>query len=716
MPDWKRIVRERLAALDLDPTVEADIVEELSGHLEDRFHELTSQGIPPNAAETILLADGLSDRALSDALAGHRKRQHSSPLGGTERPGWFGGLRADFRYAVRALRKRPGLTLIAVITLTLGIGVNTAIFGYVNALLVRPLPFEQSEQLVTFWGTAPEKGLPVVNYPEALYDYYHKRLRAVQPLAMYGRSDFTFSGRGDPERLNGVSATAEFFRVLRVTPQLGRTFLNEEYTRGNEQAVILSDRLWQRRFAADSTIIGQTLTLDNVPMTVVGVMRPGFEFPSGAALWTPMSIDPQSLNCWCYDAIGRLTPGSTTETMAREVDALNADFWAEREGRPREPPSERRGTIVRPLARHLVGDVRQPLLLLLGAAAMVLVIACANLANLLLASTADRQRELAVRCSLGASPRRIVRQLLLESFCLSTTGALGGLLLAVVAMRAANPFIVERVPHIGSVGLDVTMLLFTVATALVAGMFFGAIPALRGAGVTVAAALKEGLRTTSDKSARQLNDLFVVAQLALSLMLLVGAGLMLHSLRNLLGVDPGFRAEQVTVGRVSLPWNKYSSRPTHEAFVARLVGTLQNVPGISAIGLSSTAPFSANNNQQEFVVEGKEPATGEPIPVASVRGVSDSYFDAIGTPLLSGRTFTANDRTGAPLVAIIDKSTADRYWPRSNPIGARIAVGSRENIQWRTIVGVVATVRHQSLERPPDHYVYGPLAQIPILS
>ena len=720
MRDWRPLVRQRLAALDLDPTSEADIAEELAAHLDDRMRELTTQGMTPQAAEATLLADGLNDETLGSALASYRKRRRPGlPLGaGESRRGPFSGLRADTRYAVRALLKRPGLTTIALLTLAIGLGVNAAIFGFVNALLLRPLPYANPDELVTFWGTAPDKGLPVVNYPDGLYAYYRQRLRAVRPMAMYTGSDFTLSGRGEAERVDGAYPTVDFFRVLGATALLGRTFRDEDHTNGRNQVAVLSYRLWQRRFAGDTTIIGKSLTLDNQPTTIIGVMRPGFEFPGRASLWVPLVIDPQSLNCWCYDAIGRLTPGATTESMAREIDAINGDFWAEREGRPRPPTTQRdrSGTIVRPLATNLVGEVQKPLLLLLAAAGIVLLIACANLANLLLASTSDRRREIAVRCSLGASPRRIVRQLFMECVLLCAGGAVLGLALAAVVVRAGSPFMLERVPYIQHVGIDATMLGFTVAIATLTCLLVGAVPAIKGAGISVASALKQGLRTTGDKSTRRLNDGFVVAQIALSLMLLVGAGLLLRSLGNLLGIDPGFRAENVTVGRISLPWTTYGNAPAIRTVAVRLESSLRTVPGFSTVGLSSTAPFSANNNQQNMRVQGKEPSAGEPVPVTSVRAVSDAYFSAVGTPVLMGRAFNETDRRDSALVAIIDQSIATRYWGQASPIGAKIAVGGDDNLQWLTIVGVVATVRHQQLDRTPDHYVYKPLFQEPRLT
>ncbi|MGQ0643702.1 MAG: FtsX-like permease family protein [Gemmatimonadaceae bacterium] len=360
--------------------------------------------------------------------------------------------------------------------------------------------------------------------------------------------------------------------------------------------------------------------------------------------------------------------------------------------------------------------MRTPVLVLFGAAGMVLLIACANLANLLLAGTTDRRREIAVRCSLGASPRRIVRQLLLESFLLALGGAVAGLAIGAAALRAAAPFLLERMPHIERIGLDPAMLLFTSGMALATALLFGVVPAITSARIELAPSLKDGVRGTRDRANRRLNDAFVVAQVALSLTLLVGAGLLLRSFSNLMNVDRGFRAENVLIGRVSLPWTTYDTLPEILAYADRVEGRLRGMPGLTAVGLSSTAPFSANNNQQEVIVQGKEPRANEPVPVVSVRRVSEGYFAAIGTPLLSGRPFTTADRQGSELVVIIDESLATRYWPGGNPIGARIAVGSRNNPRWRTVVGVAASIRHQQLDRAPDHYVYGPLSQNPTLT
>jgi predicted permease len=720
MPDWRAEVRRRLEGVELPPARHADLVEELAAHLADRYDELRARGVTAEAAEAEVLAEHLSESALPEALADLRTPTLPvlpvvPALGGGRAEGWLSGLWDDVRYAVRSLRKSPAHTGVALLTLALGIGATTAIFSAVNAVLLRSLPFAEPDRLVTFWGTAPEKGLPVVNYPDALYAVYRDRLRSVNPMAMYSASGFTLTGQGEAERLDGAVVTVEFFRALGVAPTLGRTFLEVEQARGANLVTVLSYAFWQRRLGGDSAVLGQAIRLDDIPTTVVGIMPPGFTFPGRTDLWIPIAIDPASLNCWCYDAIGRLGPGRAPRDLAREIDAINADFWAEREGRPRPPPpppgEESRGTVVKPLARELTGEVRTPLLVLLGAEAMVLLIACANLANLQLARAASRRREIAVRTALGASPRRVVHQLLAESLVLSLSGAALGLLGAVPAVRLLSRVAAERVAYVDGIRLDPAVLGFAVLLGVVTGVLFGLAPALSGAKVDLAANLKEGTRTTGAAASRRLNDAFVVSQVALSVILLVGAGLLLRSLARLMDVNPGFEPRNAVVGRIAVPWSAYQDMEQVRRLAGPLVDRVRALPGVTAAGISSTAPFSPNNNQQELIVQGQEPGPDEPVPVASIRRVSPGYFEAVGTPLLEGRPFTAGDRADAEPVAVIDESLARRYWPGGSALGRRISTGDRTAPVWRTVVGVVSSIRHRQLDQAPDHYIYYPLDQ-----
>jgi predicted permease len=714
MSDWTAEIRRRLEPLGLAPWREAEIVEELAQHLDDRYRELIGTGATPEAAADATRQELLSDHALAEALRATEPPRASTPvLGHAATGGLLASLAVDLRYGFRSLRQSPGLAAVALLTLGLGIGANAAIFSVVNAVLLRPLPFREPERLVAFWGTAPDKGLPVVDYPDALYAYYRQRARSVDPLAMYTLAGFTLTGGREPERLAGVNVTVDFFRLLGVVPLHGRTFLPSEEAPNNNRVVVLSHGLWRRRFAADPGIVGRAVILNDIPTTVVGVMPRGFDFPQRAELWIPLPIEPQSINCWCYDAVGRLGPGRTPGDLQREIDALNADFWADREGRPRASSSgPRAGTVVTPLARRLVGEVRTPVLVLLGAVGMVLLIACANLANLLLSRATERSRELAVRAALGASPSRIARQLLAESALLAAAGAVLGLGLARLGVVVLGRAAVERVSHLDRVHLDLVVVGFTVLLTVATALLFGVAPATRGARIQLVDALKEGARGSSDRSSRRLNDAFAIGQLALSLVLLVGSGLLLRSFAKLLAVDPGFQAENVLVGRVALPWTIYREMPQVRELYDRLAGRVAGLPGVTHVGLSSTAPFSNNNNQQELVVRGHEPSEGEAVPVTSVRRVTPGYFEAVGTPLRQGRSFSELDRDSSNLVAVVDETLAHRYWPKGSAVGGQISVGDpRDRPTWRTIVGVAASIQHGSLVKPPDHYVYLPLSQ-----
>jgi predicted permease len=716
MPDWKPRLRARLRRLTLDPAVEADIVEELAGDLDDRYRELLARGLDPDAAERTVETTHLSDDAVADAIGSTvRRAAPPAPALGLEATSRRANWGLDLRYAFRSLLKAPGLTTVVLSTLAIGVGANIAIFSVVNALLLRPPPFQRPDELVAFWGSAPDKGLPIYAYPDVFYDLYHRRLRSLDPIAMYSTTGVTLTGTGDAIRVDAAYVTSDFFRLFGATPQAGRTFAAEEETRGKGNVAVLGYALWHRRFGGDPAVIGRAITVSGTPMTIVGVMPARFDFPERVDLWAPLEIDPQSMDCWCYRAFGRLRPGVAPADVVRDVEALNAAFWTEREpGRVRPPrkPGAPPGTVVMPLRRLLAGEMRTPALVLLAAVGMVLLIACANLANLALARAAGRRREIAVRAALGASPRRIARQLLVESLLVSVTGTAIGLGLAWLAIRAVERAWAANQGPLTTIPFDLTVLGFAVLIGVGSGLAFGVLPAVRGARIELAPALRDGQRGTGDAPNRRLNDVFVVTQLALSLILLIGAGLLLRSFSRLMAVDLGFRTENVLVGRIGLPGTLYRP-PAIRIFIDRVLESVGAMPGVKASAVSSNAPFSAGNDQQEVYVEGREVRPGEPIPVTSVRSVTTGYFDAIGTPLLSGRPFGPADRDSSRPVVIVDESLAHRYWPDRSPLGARLALGREPNGQteWRTVVGVAKSIHHRRVDQAPDHYVYKPIAQ-----
>ncbi len=619
----------------------------------------------------------------------------------------------EIQFAVRGLLKRPAFAAIAVLTLALGIGANTAIFSVVNAVLLRPLPLKEPDRLMTFWHSAPAKGLRHLDLNDALFAYHRDRTQTFESLAAYETGEFALTGNGDPEVVPGAIVTFDYFNVLGREPLHGRTFTAQEDTPGNNNVALLSYGLWQRRFAGNQNIIGQTINLDSIPTTVVGIMPPDFNFPDPAEranisghmqLWVPKGLNPQDSSSWNLLPVGQLRPGATPDDAQKEITALFQAFTAERDVRPGEAAlGSSETTIMLPYQRHIVGEVRRPLLILLGAIALVLLIACANLTNLLLARASTRTRELAVRQCLGASSWRIARQTLTESLLLSFAGTLVGILIAVWIVTGLKSLVSSQLPHVESARIDATVLLFTTAIMLVTGVLCGLVPALRGARINLQDAIKEGARGSSGAN-RRLNNAFVVSQLALSLVLLIGAALFLQSFRNLLSVNPGFSADNVLMARVALPEQRYSKEQA-ESFYQQLRQNVSSVPGVQAVELCQVVPFSGDGQGGPFTVEG---VAQEHERVAWLRSSTPGYFAAMGMPILKGRGFESSD-TGTSLpVAIVDEKLAQMYSPDGDLVGRRLRIGGGP---WLTIVGVVPNVKNRKLDEEPWPYVYRPYSQ-----
>jgi putative ABC transport system permease protein len=624
----------------------------------------------------------------------------------------------DLRFGARMLLKRPGFTLMAALTLALGIGANTALFSAVNTVLLRPLPLPEPDRLMTFWHSAPAKGLPEVMLNDALFAFYRDHSQMFEKLAAYESARYTLTGAGDPELLVGARVTFDYFQTLGQEPLRGRVFLPQEDAPGKNNVVVLSYGLWQRRFGGDPEIVGQAIKLDDFPMIVVGVMPPGFDFPNPAErigmsdhmqIWVPYGLNPQFFNSWNLSTIGRLKPGVTPAAAQRELAALWDDF-----ARQYEPQlgamtlGAGATTVVTPLDQRIAREVRTPLLALLGAVAFVLLIACANLANLLLAKAASRSRELAMRQCLGASAQRIARQLLTESLLLALLGAAGGLALAAWSVNALKGLSSANVPRIELIRLDWTALLFAIAVTLLTGVLCGLAPALLSARANLQAAIKEGARGSASVSNRRLNNAFVVAQLALSMVLLIGAALLLQSFKNLLDVNPGFRPENVLMGKILLPESRYDNNAQVRSFYERSLERVRGLPGVQAAESSQAPPFSGDSLGATFMVEGQEPKVGEPAKAAQLRDATPGYFASMGMPILKGRSFQTSDTETSPPVAIVDEKLAHMQWPNGDPIGQRISIGGSPMM---TIVGVVPSVKYRNLNEETDPYVYRPATQ-----
>jgi putative ABC transport system permease protein len=629
----------------------------------------------------------------------------------------------DLRYGLRVLAARPAFTLIAMVALALGIGANTAIFSVVNAVLLRPLPYPEADRLLIVWHTYPQSNLPRATISPPSYAEYRDTAGSFDQVAAITPWSVNLTGSGSPERLQGVRATSNFLSTLGDAPSLGRDFLAEEDQPGNNRVVVLTHGLWQRRFGGDPAIVGSTIELNKERYTVVGVTPAGmprsFTFLSQIDLFTPIAFTAEDVapNRHGYEyllGVARLKHGVSVGQAQAEIDRvadrLRADFY-----------ESGWGIILTPLREQLVGDIRPALWILLGSVGCVLLIACANVANLLLARAASRQREISIRTALGAGRWRVVRQLLTESALLALAGGALGLLLAFLGVRllAATALMEIGGPAIepDTVAIDPPVLAFTLIVALLTGLLFGLVPALQASRPDVVRALNEGGRSAAiGASGHRLLNLFVVCEMAIAMVLLIAAGLLIRSFVRLQGVDPGFRSAGVLTVRVSLPPDGYQDGARVAAFYRQVVERIAALPGVGGAAVIDNVPMGGNNQQASFDLEGMPSAPGEPGPHGDTRTVSPGYFSVMGIPLLQGRLFDSRDSEDALPVAVIDETLARRYWPDGDPIGQRIAAGweSRDDTpRWRQIVGVVGHTRQYGLDGLSKFQYYFPQEQSP---
>ena len=621
----------------------------------------------------------------------------------------------DLRYGMRMMMKQPAFTLVAVVTLALGIGANTAIFSLVNSILLRPLPFREPDRVVRMLQASPKLGLNSWGVSQADFAAYREQNRSFETIALYNSSETNLTGVGEPERLPVTTVTADFFKVLGVNPLLGRTFVEGEDAPGRNLVCVISHRFWQRRFGGDPNILGKTLSLNNTPTQIVGVMPAEFKMPRlEIELWTPLAHDPKRMNPYFFSVIARLKPGVQVAQAQTDTTEVLQNF-----GRQHPKTAEAAGiaegngpsTIVKPIKEVMLGRTQKPLLVLLAAVAFVLLIACANVANLLLARATSRTREIAVRVSLGATPRRIARQLLTESVLLSMIGAIFGVALAAIGIRTLDKLPITGIVRIEEVSLNGRVLVFTAGLSVLTGLLFGFMPALRAYAMGIQSGMREGAR--GSVSHRRLNSALVAVQFALSLVLLIGAGLLLKSFHRLESVDLGFNAENTLVMVANLPRAKYDNEEKALQFYGSAIERLRTSPGFKSVGLTSNLPFVDGGSVDGFVVEGQEPLenTGSQIEQAEMVSVSPGTFQTLGIPLLQGRDFQTSDDAKSLPVTIIDEPLARRYWPAGDAIGKRIRTGS--NDAWLTIVGVAGGIKHISLAEENRPHMYFPLPQSP---
>ena len=622
----------------------------------------------------------------------------------------------DLRYGTRMLVKKPGFTLIAVLTLALGIGANTAIFSVVNAVLLSPLPFNQPERLITVWTSDAQRPNHQGNVSYPNFIDFRQQSRSFERLASFRTTNLVLTGREEPVRLNGAVVSANLFSLLGVAPSIGRDFQANEDRLGT-RVVILSDGLWRRRFDSDPEVVGQNITLDNLSFLIVGVMPPAFQFPIEAEpveLWTTISHDgpmtaQRGLNY--LEVIGRLESGVTLAQAQTELEIIAQDL--ER----RYPDNNaNQGVSLVPAFDQLVGDVRTPLLVIFGAVICVLLIACANVANLLLARATARQHEMAVRSALGASRRRVIRQLLTESLLLAFAGGACGMLLALWGTDLLVALSPETIPRINDIRVDGRVLAFTLLVSLLTHVIFGLAPALHGSRTEVTETLKEGGRGASDGARRNnIRGALVVAEVAIALVLMVGAGLLLNSFWQLLHINTGFDSNNVLTLRINLPDNKYSD-PQAVSFYERLQSRLQTLPGVRAASTSFGVPFGRSRIGTDLYIEGEVDAPGE-LKHVDCHIITTDYFRALGIPLIKGRDFTAGDDLRGHPVVIINEALARSYFPNENPIGKRIRPdmsASSDDPKMREIVGIVGDVKYRTMKADVEPEAYLPYAQMTI--
>lgn len=629
-------------------------------------------------------------------------------------------LRRDLRYALRAVRRNPMFTAIAVLTLALGIGANSALFSFVHAVLLEPLPYPRSERLVRVWSSSANNPRGTTALPD--YREWRNRSRSFEEIGAYHFIAYNLTGLDRPERLQATRVTASVWTVLGIQPLIGRLFDAPEEQWGRHRVVLLSEGLWRRRFGSDTAVMGKTLQLNGESYTVIGVMPAAFQFPGPLTeLWAPVSFAPgdnmNSRNNYFSDVIARLKTGISLSQAQQELSGVAAQLARE------VPQNAGRGVALLGLQDAYVNGIRPTLLLLFGAAGVVLLIACGNVANLLLSRASARRRELTVRMALGAGQARLIRQLLTESLFLAGLGALLGVALGYGLMRLLLFLAPPGIPRLQEVALDGTVLGFTVALGMLTGFAFGVWPAWHAAAVDAVEGLKESARGAgAARSGGRVRKLLIVAQVALSLVLLIGATLLISSLARVQRVDPGFTPDRVLTMQVNLPPGRYSPERTPE-FIREVVEKLSALPGVGAAAAATALPLGGNEWVKAFSIQGRPaPSSLAQVPNVNYRQITPDYFRSMGATVRRGRSFTNQDGPADLKVAVVNETLARRFWPDADPIGQVVALLPPESLIpaklprpyssfLLTIVGVVADLRSLGLEAEPNPEVFAPLAQ-----
>ena len=702
------------------------LVAEAEDHLLELVERLVATGMPQEAAvEEALARFGTPDRIVRFAYShpgssGSRRLRAGQPRWrqgpGNRRKskdrgdGIVQSLLQDIRYGLRTLARNPGFTVVAVLTLALGIGANTAIFAIVNGVLLQPLPYDNPGRLVLLSSRNEQRGWSSMPIPPGTFFELGGNAQTFEALAGYAERKITLTGGEEPLRIEAARATANLFSLLGVDAERGRVFLPEEDVPGTPDVALLSTGLWRRYFGGDTDIIGKMITLDDKPYTVVGVMRQEFQFPSTQVeVWIPMKLDPgqPSWGNWFLTGIGRLKKGTPLTQSQAEIDTLTAAFS------DNLPFGGGWNYQLKSLTEEVVGEVRPALLVLLGAVGLILLLACANVANLLLSRASGRAKELAVRTAVGASRQRLLGQLLAETLLLSLLSGLAAIFavewgLSLLVLRLPGDF-----PRLEEIGVDGTVLTFVVTASCLAGLLAGLFPALQASRVNLIEALKDAGRSSSGGGARsRAREILVVAEVALSILLLAGAGLLVRSFLRLLEVDTGFQPRNVLTMRISLPRSRYPGPQQQSEFLRQLSERAALLPAIHAVGATTGLPTrNVSMIDSSLTVEGAADTGDEPSEGIAIDAVLPDYFHSLGIRLLRGRFFMARDTASAPKVVIINDRIARQFFPNEDPVGRRILHSN--DTDWMTIVGVVADVKQYGLEKESPKQMFLPFAQEP---
>jgi len=709
-PDWKRILRERLAGLNLDPAAEAEIFDELAQHLEDRYQELVASGIYDDEAIRIAAEPLDNSPSLTEAL--RRARRRPAPEPPSAKTSHLGVLAYDIRMSLRAIRQKPGFAAMVIGILALAIGGATAIGAAFNCLFLKPLPFPDPGRLIAVDETAPKWSLKFVGIAEPDFCAWRAQNTTFDSMAFFQNPDYNLSKPGPAQHIRGAKVTRDMLNVLRLKLVLGRNFLPEEDRPNGDKVTLLGYGLWQRSFSGDRDVLGRMIVLDNEPYKIVGVLPREAVFPDRAEVWTPLAPNPnEGLNHgWGGSGIGRLKPGVKPEQAQADLLRIHRSLIA-----TGQTANEITSPILTPVREHYLGNFQAPGRIMLVAVAVVLLIACANIAALMLVRASARSQEIAIRAAIGASRSRIIRQLLTENAVLAAAGGLAGVLIGAQALRGIVALLPESTPRWIDFRFDARFAAFCVLLTAAAALLSGLVPALQGSRADLRGKLHDAaLRASTSRARRRTLDALVISEIALALVLLIPSGLLLRAFQRVLQVDPGFRPENVLAFSLGLPEQTYPKNEQAVAFYRNLLSQLRTLPGVAGAGAVNAPPLGGHWGQF-FEVEGEAPpAPGAKRPVVLQIVVTPGYFDAIGMTVLSGCQFDEHDGEikGHPVV-MVSETFARQHWPGASAIGKHIRYPQRGTPQaWWTVIGVLRNEKHYGLDGEDRPAVYTPEAQM----